>query len=917
MKLSDFNLVNNKGRASTTKTLEQFTPEIEERTIELLNSGLARSDVSRILVKEFNINLASRPGTSADYRGLNTIYEKLLEQGKLDSSITEINKEMTGKYLTGPEMAAQDEQILDLYLANESKFKQKPASQLAKLFNQEYGLKSGTNAIKGTAIAPRTVKRAFENAINGKYKKFDELFKGRELSDFILSKHAKIFPEVKKLDQAIKEGIKEGYLLEDTGDGRYSDRKGTYQALDRLKKSYAKKIGMSITDPKLENNFISRIRKILNSYSGNNVERYEKELYNSIKPPTSNYIDSVLHKNLISIGAQAGKLSNKDMALALGLPKKDAELLSQLSQGSHSIARKYNLPLVEKGGVKLYMAGDHTDIKGLMQNFPEYKKNFMRIAFIQDGLNTLKASYDSKILALKRAAEQGLTFDKGIKSSDQIYKIAYDKKTNKPIGRGVKFDSKKHIFKKTGITKGGYNKDPFSGPLTAAEKQAGGRTIPEAVNKLQKDFYKLSGGYKLGGFNIENGKIIPQNYIQPRINERTSPVSQSLRETLNNIRFSEPGGKRITDAYLNVVDKAILGPEGATTKGRIDIIKKFKPKDLKASAFLEGLRTSTPFGDKTSPKQITQIMNKGLQAAIDAADVNENNVCSIFGMKRGGLAGGGCGDKMRQALQETPEQTLNQVSEVATPKVKSLVQNALKILPRMGTVGKIGTVAAGAGIALSGLRFNSEKGEIVTTDNDQKADQNQILQYVKDNPLKVTAGSSLGFAAQEVPGAYKAARDLGRGRVRSTLGISGAIRPVLTTFGTPLLTGLYEGAIGAKRLDEGETMTDILTDPVGPALGLTLMEPLSKLSGVVRDAPKRTMLEGARNYFNLSNVGQARPGLTGQILRMGLSPRMIAGASRFLGLPGIALGAGLAGYDAYKNYQNQEGMIYNLFNKDG
>ena len=95
------------------------------------------------------------------------------------------------------------------------------------------------------------------------------------------------------------------------------------------------------------------------------------------------------------------------------------------------------------------------------------------------------------------------------------------------------------------------------------------------------------------------------------------------------------------------------------------------------------------------------------------------------------------------------------------------------------------------------------------------------------------------------------------------------------------------------------------------------MEPLSKLSGVVRDAPKRTMLEGAKNYFNLSQRRSSKTRITGQILRMGLSPRMIAGASRFLGLPGIALGAGLAGYDAYKNYQNQEGMIYNLFNKDG
>jgi hypothetical protein len=205
------------------------------------------------------------------------------------------------------------------------------------------------------------------------------------------------------------------------------------------------------------------------------------------------------------------------------------------------------------------------------------------------------------------------------------------------------------------------------------------------------------------------------------------------------------------------------------------------------------------------------------------------------------------------------------------------------------------------------LRYDATQGSIINANTDQRADQNQILQYVKDNPLKVTAGASLGFAAEEVPGAYKAARNLGRGRVRSTLGISGAIRPILTTFGTPLITGLYEGAIGAKRLEDGETMTDILTDPVGPALGLTL----------VKDAPKRTMLEGAKNYFNLSNVGQARPGITGQILRMGMNPRMIAGASRFLGLPGIALGLGMSGYDAYKNYQNQEGMIYNLFNKDG
>ena len=91
------------------------------------------------------------------------------------------------------------------------------------------------------------------------------------------------------------------------------------------------------------------------------------------------------------------------------------------------------------------------------------------------------------------------------------------------------------------------------------------------------------------------------------------------------------------------------------------------------------------------------------------------------------------------------------------------------------------------------------------------------------------------------------------------------------------------------------------------------------MSGAVKSAQPTGIMGGIKQSLNLrdfSNVGTARPGLTSQILRMGMSPRMIAGASRFLGLPGLALGLGMSGYDAYKNYQNQEGMIYNLFNRD-
>jgi hypothetical protein len=285
----------------------------------------------------------------------------------------------------------------------------------------------------------------------------------------------------------------------------------------------------------------------------------------------------------------------------------------------------------------------------------------------------------------------------------------------------------------------------------------------------------------------------------------------------------------------------------------------------------------------------------------------------------------------REKLQLTDEQ-------IKVIKTFAQRPSGNKILTRLASRGGVPAILAFLGLSALGggsaeaaevtrpevkkpevgtpIKYDSNIGAIVNENTDQPANQNQILNFVKDNPLPVVAGTSYAFAAQEVPRAYKAARELGRGKVRSALGITGALKPLLTTIGTPAMTGLLEVPMAAKRLEEGETATEILTDPLGPALGLTFMEPFSRGAGVIRDAPKRTMAQGLRNYFNLSDVGKARPGATSAFLRLGMSPRMIAGASRFLGLPGLLLGTGLSAYDAYKNYQNQEGMIYNLFNKD-
>ena len=222
------------------------------------------------------------------------------------------------------------------------------------------------------------------------------------------------------------------------------------------------------------------------------------------------------------------------------------------------------------------------------------------------------------------------------------------------------------------------------------------------------------------------------------------------------------------------------------------------------------------------------------------------------------------------------------------------------------------------------VQYNKETGSFLNTTTEDKTDQNQLLQWGQENPLTAVAGTSVALSAQEIPRSYKMRRGVGdtgpllggKGKFRSAVGIGGALKPVLTTLGTPFVGLGFEGLMAKERLENDESFSDILLDPLGPSASLAFMEPLSKASGVVRGAPSRGITGMFKNYTDLSNVGTARPGLTSKALRLGLSPRMIAGASRFLGLPGLALTTGLAGYNAYKNYQNEEGMIYDFFNND-
>jgi len=196
------------------------------------------------------------------------------------------------------------------------------------------------------------------------------------LEEIIKTRHAKIFPEVKALDKIIKQNM----------DLINSDMSPEAMK-NELIKAYAKETNKSLVQA--ESELVTRMRKLGKLYAGTE-QRYEKKLYNQIKIP-KNYIGSKFQQTFIAVTDRAGKVSNINMAELLGLPKSEIKLI----QGTANMMNVFDFKV----------AGDHTDIKAMMKDFPNYRKNFTRIEYIKDSLNEFKRSYDTQINKYRKKAQ--------------------------------------------------------------------------------------------------------------------------------------------------------------------------------------------------------------------------------------------------------------------------------------------------------------------------------------------------------------------------------------------------------------------------------------------------------------------------------------------------------------------------------
>lgn len=185
-------------------------------------------------------------------------------------------------------------------------------------------------------------------------------------------------------------------------------------------------------------------------------------------------------------------------------------------------------------------------------------------------------------------------------------------------------------------------------------------------------------------------------------------------------------------------------------------------------------------------------------------------------------------------------------------------------------------------------------------DNEILEDVKQVGTLAKDLAITAAAGSA-AFALPDLKSTIQESRAAGQSPLRTA---GSALAKGFYRLGSPLATAAFTTP---QILDEETTTKDIVTDPFN-YLGLATMETFGKKAGTIA-APAAAEATGLgsflKNYTSFKNVGEAVPGRFNTLLRLGLNPRTIAGASRFLGIPGLIASTGYTLYDYLTNKESE------------
>jgi len=286
-------------------------------------------------------------------------------------------------------------------------------------------------------------------------------------------------------------------------------------------------------------------------------------------------------------------------------------------------------------------------------------------------------------------------------------------------------------------------------------------------------------------------------------------------------------------------------------------------------------------------------------------------------------ASGGTVDSCLEVIAKDPEAAANKfknldVQSGPLAKVKNAASTFLNVAKKGGRFGAFAAVgAAGAGLV---KQFrNDDPSTYLSSENQQK---NMLIDMLEQPVITPTEepSTALGDATLPAIGAVTAAgmipggaelyrqrtgagnrkRPLGGDRLdaegvkipkkrvspfRAATGpLSGVLGKGLAATGTPLGMLALEPLYIGQQIAEGDSLGEIATNPLnylGPAFAGSLSKEATRFAGPT-----------------MSNI-----------MRLGISPTTLKTVSRRFGLPGLALSAGISGYEMYQNKKAGRGLF--------
>ena len=394
------------------------------------------------------------------------------------------------------------------------------------------------------------------------------------------------------------------------------------------------------------------------------------------------------------------------------------------------------------------------------------------------------------------------------------------------------------------------------------------QNIPKKINQLKKTqidlpFQKILGAMDEGRTTMQWNKVknVPIEEVIKDFNKTSLGFANK-----HNVRSP----KINTGAALPEDLLASYGP-----KSQQNIKEVFKKKNY----FLSDIK-NRPLETMTSKLKESV---KGLSKA------EQLKYCSL--LSKGGLPG-----NCAAAIDANPIKTAEIFSKAeATTGALSKVKNAATGF--LGLLGKGGMKAAPlAAVAAAGAiaeplvkQFrNDDPTTYMTDENQQKGVLLSLLEsetpQVDEEILKWQYPGQVGGAAAAIPGSaamYKARRlNIGKPKMGMARAALGPVGKVLAGSFSPLGVAASLPIGIAAQVKGGSEIEDIATDPfnwMGPAFASTGAEMATK--------------------------GMKPSGILAKAMRMGMSPKTLRLISSRFGLPGLALSAGLTGYDWWKNRQ--------------